>query len=105
MAEEVKTSTKRKPKRNYSFIVTLAIIALIGYFVISIISLQVEKAEMQQSVNQATQSLEQKQQENQELQDVLSGDDTSSYMERIARDILGYVLPGERVYYDISSGE
>ena len=102
MAEEQKTSKKT---RSYSFILTLAIMAVIGYFVISLISLQMEKSEKAQQVAQAEASLVASQERNEELQNVISEGDDSAYIERIARDVLGYVLPGERVYYDISSGD
>jgi len=103
MAENKKPVEKKK--RSSSFILTLAIIALIGYFVISLISLQMEKSEKAQQVAQAQATLQTKQEENEELENVLNEGDQSAYIERIARDVLGYVLPGERVYYDISSGD
>jgi len=59
----------------------------------------------QREVTEAQQVQQEKQAENEELEQFLTDGDESSYIERIARDVLGYVLPGERVYYDISSGE
>ena len=96
---------QKKKTRSTSFILTLAIIAVIGYFVISLISLQMEKAEKEQQLAQAQTTLEQKKEHNEELQSVLEEDDDSAYIEKVARDVLGYVFPGERVYYDISSGD
>ena len=97
---------KNKEKKNSrSFILTLAIIAVIGYFVISLISLQMDIRDKQREVTEAQQVQQEKQAENEELEKFLTDGDESSYIERIARDVLGYVLPGERVYYDISSGE
>lgn len=104
MAEQNTQKGSEKKKRSTSFFLTLAIIAVIGYFVISLVSLQIEKNEKAQQVAQAQQVLAEKQEKNDELQSVLSDGDDSAYIERIARDVLGYVLPGERVYYDISSG-
>ncbi|MDO4833120.1 MAG: septum formation initiator family protein [Clostridia bacterium] len=97
---------KNKEKKNSrSFILTLAIIAVMGYFVISLISLQMDIRDKQREVTEAQQVQQEKQAENEELEKFLTDGDESSYIERIARDVLGYVLPGERVYYDISSGE
>lgn len=97
---------KNKEKKNSrSFILTLAIIAVMGYFVISLISLQMDIRDKQREVTKAQQVQQEKQAENEELEKFLTDGDESSYIERIARDVLGYVLPGERVYYDISSGE
>lgn len=105
MAQQNKASQPKKKTRSSSFILTLAIIAVIGYFVISLISLQMEKAEKEQQLAQAQTTLEQKKDRNEELQSVLDEEDDSAYIEKVARDVLGYVLPGERVYYDISSGD
>lgn len=97
---------KNKEKKNSrSFILTLAIIAVMGYFVISLISLQMDIRDKQREVTEAQQVQQEKQAENEELEKFLTDGDESSYIERIARDVLGYVLPSERVYYDISSGE
>lgn len=96
---------KKEKKNSRSFILTLAIIAVMGYFVISLISLQMDIRDKQQEVADAQQVQQEKQAENEELEKFLTEGDESSYIERIARDVLGYVLPGERVYYDISSGE
>lgn len=94
-----------KKKKSRSFFLTLAVIALMGYFVISLISLQIQIRDKSQEVENAKQVYEEKVLENEELEGVLKKGDESAYIERIARDVLGYVLPGERVYYDISSGE
>ena len=96
---------KKEKKNSRSFILTLAIIAVMGYFVISLVSLQMDIRDKQQEVAEAQQVQQEKQAENEELENFLAEGDESSYIERIARDVLGYVLPGERVYYDISSGE
>ena len=105
MAAEKKNKQTGKKTRSTSFILTLAIIVVIGYFVISLVSLQMEKNEKSQQVAQAQATLAEKQEKNDQLKSVLEEGDDSDYIERIARDVLGYVLPGERVYYDISSGD
>lgn len=105
MAAENKNKQTGKKTRSTSFILTLAIIVVIGYFVISLVSLQMEKNEKAQQVAQAQATLAEKQEKNDQLKSVLEEGDDSDYIERIARDVLGYVLPGERVYYDISSGD
>ena len=105
MAAENKSRQTGKKTRSTSFILTLAIIVVIGYFVISLVSLQMEKNDKAQQVAQAQATLAEKQEKNDQLKSVLEDGDDSDYIERIARDVLGYVLPGERVYYDISSGD
>ena len=96
---------KKEKKNSRSFFLTLAVIAVMGYFVISLISLQIEIRDKTKEVEEAKSQYEEIQLENEELESFLADGDESAYIERIARDVLGYVLPGERVYYDISSGE
>ncbi len=96
---------KKEKKNSRSFFLTLAVIAVMGYFVISLISLQIEIRDKTKEVEDAKTQYEEIQLENEELESFLADGDESAYIERIARDVLGYVLPGERVYYDISSGE
>ena len=40
---------------------------------------------------------------NAEIEAILNNEDNDEYIARIARDKLGYVSPGERVFVDISS--
>ncbi|MBQ1544776.1 MAG: septum formation initiator family protein [Clostridia bacterium] len=91
-------------KSRRSFILTLAIIAVIAYFIISLISLQIEIKNKEQQVETAQATLAAGQEENENLQALAEEDNEESYMEHIARDVLGYVFPGESVYYDTSSG-
>jgi len=99
-------ATKREKKqRRISFILTLALVALIGYFLISLISVQLDIKDKKQELANAQTTLDHVSQENEELKDLKENEDNESYMERIARDVLGYVLPGESVYYDTGSGE
>ena len=106
MAEAKKkpVAKKGKTKNRRSFLLTLAVIAVVGYFVISLISLQVDIRTKTQEVEDAQATLAAAQEENKELQDLQDADDEESYMERIARDVLGYVFPGESVYYDTNAG-
>ena len=43
------------------------------------------------------------QQSNDKLQEAIDGGGTQSQMEEIARDELGLVAPGDRVFYDVSN--
>ncbi|MBQ8062891.1 MAG: septum formation initiator family protein [Clostridia bacterium] len=95
--------TGKAGKRNYSFLLTLASIAILGYLVISMFSLQFQISEKTKEVEAAQQDLASAQAENRELKELAEEEDEKTYMERIARDVLGYVLPGESVYYDVST--
>ena len=98
-----KSKSKVQKSLNRSFILTLATIAILGYFVISLVSVQFQISEKTKEVEAAKQTLASAQAENKELKELAEEEDEKTYMERIARDVLGYVLPGESVYYDVST--
>lgn len=99
-----RTTRPERSAPNRSFLLTLATVALLGYFVISLVSLQFQIGEKREEVETAQQALASAQAENEELKELAREEDEKTYMERIARDVLGYVLPGESVYYDVSTG-
>lgn len=90
-------------KERGSFILSLAVVALIAIFLISLISNQIEIREKEQELQEANTVLQEISDENEELAQISEETDEETYMERIARELLGYVLPGETVYYDTSA--
>lgn len=97
---------KRAGKKiSRSFSLTLAVIAVMGFFIISLISLQLDIHEKSAQIEETRKAHSELELKNEELESFLASGDDSAYIERIARDVLGYVFPGERVYYDISSGK
>ena len=69
-----------KKKRKRSFIVSFCIVALCAYFAISLITIHRNIKETKAEIAEVK----------------------ASYNEQGARDELGYVKPGEHVYYDVS---
>ncbi len=94
----------RTKKRKTSFLLALGAFALAGYFAITLIQLQIEISEKKETLAQVQAQYNEKIAENKELEKVIEGGNEDEYIERIARDSLGYVKPGEKVYYDISFG-
>ena len=94
---------RKRTKNRRSFLLTLALIALIGYFCISLVSLQFQIYNKQQELNAVQTQYSQELKKNKELKERASEDDQNAYMERVARNVLGYAYPGESVYYDVSS--
>lgn len=82
----------------------LGAFALAGYFAITLIQLQIEISEKKETLAQVQAQYNEKIAENEELEKVIEGGNEDEYIARIARDSLGYVKPGEKVYYDISFG-
>lgn len=99
-----KTSAKKMKTSKRSYIVNLAIVLLICVFLIGLVSTRIEISHQKQQIAAAQQVLVQKKEENAELNELVKKENEEAYMERIARDVLGYVLPGESVYYDVSTG-
>ena len=97
-----KTAQKKVQKR--SFILTLGLVLLIGYFLITIVDLQLQTREANAELEQKEAEYEQVLAENERLEAILINEDKSEYMEQIAREKLGFVMPGEKVFYDVTPG-
>ncbi len=102
MANTKTKAPKRKQKK--SFILTLGIILLVGYFVITIIGLQLNIRERQDVLEQKNSVYEEQLEQNKHLQSIVDSDDKSEYLEQIAREKLGFIMPGEKVFYDVTPG-
>lgn len=100
----MKTNKKREPrkKQKFSFILSICLLLLAGYFVISLINIHVQINDRKEEAKELNARYEEQVAENAQLQDVIDGGDRDNYIERVAREKLGYVLPGERVYYNIT---
>lgn len=93
-------SAAQKKKKTYSTILTVAFAALVCYFVIALISLQSDIKEQKEQIADINAQADIQSADNRELNNLLNDSDLDSYVERIAREELGYVFPNERVYYD-----
>lgn len=102
MARTKANAKKRvQPK---SFILTLGIVLLIGYFVITFIGLQLDIKEQRAELNDKNAAYQQQLKENERLASIVENEDKSSYIEQVAREKLGFVMPGEKVFYDVTPG-
>lgn len=88
--------------KKANLITKLLIVALALYAIVSIVTIngrvtkaEEDKAELQRQVDEMTQ-------ENAELQYQLDHSEDEETIEEIARNKLGLVLPGEKIFYDIS---
>lgn len=102
MAKTKAKKTKRVQKK--SFILTLGLVLLVGYFVITFIGLQLDIRESRTELNRKTEAHQQQLKENERLQAIVDSEDKSAYIEQVAREKLGYVMPGEKVFYDVTPG-
>lgn len=99
-----KAAQKNRRTRKKSFILTLGLLLLIGYFVITFLSLQLSIKERRSVLEQKNVAYQQQVAENERLKSVVESEDKSEYIEQVAREKLGYVMPGEKVFYDVTPG-
>ena len=98
------SKSKAPKKQNKSFILTLALVLLVGYFVITIVGLQFSIKERQDVLEQKNAVYEEQVEENERLQAIVDSEDKSEYLEKIAREKLGFIKPNEKVFYDVTHG-
>lgn len=102
----MKTKKKKNSpkKQKFSFILSLGLLLLAGYFVISLINVQMDIKDRKEQAEKLDAQYEEQLAENARLQGVVDGGNEDEYIERVAREKLGYVMPDERVYYNITPG-
>ena len=72
------------------------------YILISFVQLQAEIKDKKTLVSEIEQKCEDQRSYNEQIQEILDQQDDEEYIERIAREKMGYAYPDERVYIDIS---
>lgn len=99
-------ANRRSEKPNKGgFSRTLLKIAVAGasaYLMVAFVGGQMQLAQKQQELQVLDEKVQKQQQQNEELLSLMESDDESAYIERIAREQLGYVRPDERIFMDIS---
>lgn len=97
-----KMKAKRRKKQKHSFILGLALLLAAGYFAINLIGAQLEIRNKEKEAAAVRAQYEAQVAENERLQAIVDGGNEAEYIERVAREKLGYVMPNEKVYYDIT---
>ncbi|MEG1872545.1 MAG: septum formation initiator family protein [Ruthenibacterium sp.] len=77
-------------------------VCVVLYLAVMLVSTQVEIVARRQQLTNVTQEVDAQKAENLELQRTLDSDNEDAYIERVARDKLGYARPNERVFVDMS---
>ncbi|MEG1800490.1 MAG: septum formation initiator family protein [Oscillospiraceae bacterium] len=80
---------------------SIAFFVAITYLSVNLISAQFELMTKKQELSALQQQQQRLVLENQDAQRLLDSEDETAYVERIARDRLGYANPNEKVYIDI----
>lgn len=88
----------KKSKGRVSIVLVLALVALIGYFIINSIQLRMDIKDKTDEVSELSEQISVQDEENKQLEDILNSENESEYLQQYAREELDYVMPGERVY-------
>ncbi|MCR4564138.1 MAG: septum formation initiator family protein [Clostridiales bacterium] len=99
--KQVKKNSKRRFRGSYILLAAALILAF--YFAMSIINKGVEIHRKEKAYEEVSQQVAEQQEENARLQAVLDGDQ-GDYMEKIAREELGYGKLGEKFFYNVTPG-
>ena len=92
---------RRKKRVGLATKIFVAIFAVYAAFTLVSLQIQISAKREEQAALQG--QIEEQSVRNAEIEDLLNSEDNDEYIARIARDKLGYVSPGERVFVDISS--
>lgn len=78
----------------------LVFVAILGYFLFAFFLLQPKVNETNEQYQQALERLEAAKAENAELQKEYASIGTDEFYEKVAREVFGYVKPGEKIFYE-----
>lgn len=93
---------KQKKMRLTTLTLRAGLVVLFAYLAATLISTQVQIVSRRQVLDEITQEVQVQQSTNKELQRTLDSGDENAYIERVAREKLGFALPDERVFVDMS---
>ena len=80
----------------------LAIVSFTVYMLITIIGLQADIRKSEEQLAELEAQVTEQQLVNDEIERLIAGGNDEESAERIAREKLGYVMPDEKVYIDMS---
>lgn len=99
--KQVKKNNRRRFKGSY--ILIAAALILVWYLAVSFIHTGIQIHNKQKELEEVSLQVEAQQEENAKLQAVIDGDQ-GDYMEKIAREELGYGKLGEKFFYNVTPG-
>ena len=90
-------------KKKVGLFTKVLVVGFAGYATFAMVSLQMQISQKKEEQAQLQAQVEEQALGNAETKALLESDNSDEYVARIAREKLGYVSPGERVFVDISS--
>lgn len=96
-------TTETKPKKGLrSLLLKLGAVCIAVYLVASFVGGQMKLAQKQRELQALETHLQNQVEENRELERLMESDDDAAYIERMAREKLGYARPHERIFVDLT---
>lgn len=92
----------KKEGSRKNFILRLCIFAFVAYAALLLVDMQITLSERKQDLDALQVQLEAQRLANKELERQLIQGVDEEYIERVAREKLEFVAPGERVFIDVS---
>lgn len=93
---------KQKTKTSGGFLFVFSMIILVLYCCYNIVDTQVQIAKKTAQLEEINAKISAANDKNAGLDELVNSDDNHEYVLKKAREELGYVFPGERVFVDIS---
>lgn len=87
--------------KRAGIIIKIVILALVVYAGVSLITLKAQTAEAQEKRNELQQRVDETMQDNSELQYDIDHSTDPEIIEDVARNDIGLVKPGEKIFYDV----
>ena len=93
---------KRRRKSKLHPLVKALLVLVIVFAGVRLVSLQLQINDLQQQCKELDKEIKHKELANKELKESLDEGVTDEAIAKIARDVLGYASPGERIFIDSS---
>lgn len=88
--------------KKTSLIIRIVIVALVLYAGISLVNLKAQTIKAEKQTGELQEQVDNAVQENEELQYAIDHSTDPDVIEDVARNDIGLVKPGEKIFYDVS---
>ena len=88
--------------RGSGLFLKLGVLVFAVYAVYTIVSLQLQIKDKKAEGTELRSAVEEQQLKNAEIESIIENSDDPEYIAKIARDKLGYISPGEKVFVNIT---
>lgn len=89
--------------KKSNLLILVVIVALLVYAVVNLVSLKSQTEEVKAERSELQQEVEVATQKNEELKYAIEHSNDPEVMEDVARNDIGLVMPGEKIFYDVGN--